>query len=107
MTEESSLPQDNNTIVAPPPLLIVVPVVDPAPGPHDVRHLLQEETIVPLHDRVPLCLHLEFLQLQVEVHVGLRWVGVDHRLGVADLQCSRKEESHVLATVSAPPIPAR
>lgn len=68
-----------------PPLLVVVAVIYSPVGPHDVCHLLQEETVVSLHDGLPLRLHLQLLELQVKVHVGLRGVGVYHWLGIANL----------------------
>ena len=68
-----------------PSLFVVVDVVDAAFGPHDARHLVQEDSVVSLHDAASLLFHLQFLQVEVEVHVRLRRLVVDHRPGVTDL----------------------
>lgn len=68
-----------------PSLFVVVDVVDAAFGPHDARHLVQKDSVVSLHDAASLLFHLQFLQVEMEVHVRLRRLVVDHRPGVTDL----------------------
>lgn len=70
----------------PPPLLVVVPIVHPPPGPHDVCHLLKEDAVVSLHRCLTLFLHLQLLQFEVQMHVGLRRLVVNHRLCIFHLE---------------------
>ena len=79
-------------------MLIVVDVVHASLRPHDARHLVQKDVVVSLHDSSPLLLHLELLQVQVEVHVRLRRLVVYHRAGIAYLT---NGESYIIVNASS------
>lgn len=53
-----------------------------------MSHLAQEDAVVSLHHSMPLLLHLQFLQVEVEVHVRLWRLIVYHGFSVLHLsQC--------------------
>ena len=80
-----------------PPLFVVVDVVHATFSLHDASHLVQEDPVVSLHHSTSLLLHLQLLQVEVEVHVRLRRFIVNHRTSVTHLMCreSRGESSEL------------
>lgn len=74
-----------------PPLFVVVDVVHHSFSLHDASHLVQEDPVVSLHHSTPLLLHLQLLQVEVEVHVRLWRFIVNHRTRVSHLMCRRQQ----------------
>ena len=63
-----------------PPLLVVIPMIHTPPRPHDVCHLVQENLVIPPHFLLPFLLHLRLLPLQMQMHVVLWRLVINHRL---------------------------
>ena len=68
-----------------PSMFVVVPVVHSCICRHDVGHLLQQDSVVALDSGKPLLLHLHLLQFEMQVHVRLWGLVINHRLCIPDL----------------------
>ena len=76
-------------------MFVVICVVHPSLGGHDVCHLLQQDPVVSLDGCSPLLLHLHLLQLEMQVHVGLRRLVINHWLGIPNLMSWKIESKFI------------